>query len=77
MSEEEFLSPDREYKFMICFKTRDCFLTVEKVIEFIKFRLNLKHACYLTRIYLLEDSGHPDPITLLKEGNCHEKCNAA
>lgn len=57
-TKDEYLETGRQFKFMLELRINDTFIKTDDLIEFIRYRLNLKHAVKLEKIYLLEDSDH-------------------
>lgn len=43
-----------EYRFMLRVKVFDSFLTIDDLVEFIKYRLNMKHCCELGEVLLID-----------------------
>lgn len=60
MSEgSEYLKEGRLYKFVLEVRVKDIFLKLPDVLEFIKYRINLKYCCGVEKIYAVEDPVNP------------------
>ena len=67
MEQQEYLEREKVYKFLLEIRVLDVFVKESDLLEFIKFKINLRHCCNLESIKLLTK----------KEVPANEKCNAS
>lgn len=66
----DYLDNEKNYKFFIEIYVKDVFIKAEDLIEYLKFRLNLKECCKIEKLYLVEDSSNIIKIPKKENKKC-------